>query len=147
MKTVALLGAALCLVPLALAQDKKDAAFDAGKLVGEWTYVEGTKAGEKVPKDNLAGKVTFTKDTVTVPAGPDMKFLMAYKLDTKASPVAIDLEIKDGPVKEGKAQGIIAVEGDTLKFCYVAAPGGKRPTKFESTKDNGAFYFVLKRVK
>src|SRR5262245_43405825 len=131
MKTLGMLGLAACLAPFALAGGaQKDAAFDAAKLVGEWTYVAGTKAGEKVAQESLAGKVTFTKDTVTVPAGPDAKFLMAYKLDAKASPATIDLEIKDGPVKEGKAQGIIAIEGDELKFCYVPAEG-KRPTKFE----------------
>jgi uncharacterized protein (TIGR03067 family) len=125
---------------------KKPEPLDPAKLVGDWTYVSGVKAGEKLPADHLAGKVTFTKDTVLVPAGKDMKFVMAYKIDPKASPATIDLDIKDGPVKEGKAAGIIALEGDELKLCYAVAPG-KRPEKFESTKDNGAMYFVLKRAK
>lgn len=142
MKRFTVLGVVLGVALTAAAQDKK---FDAAKLVGDWTYVEGMRGGEKVGKESLGAKVTFTKDTVTVPAGPDAKFLMAYKVNGKASPVAIDLEIKDGPVKEGKAVGIIALEGDTLKLCY--SPEGKRPAKFESTKDNGAFYFVLKRAK
>jgi uncharacterized protein (TIGR03067 family) len=133
----------------AVADDKADkgAAFDAAKLVGNWDYVAGTKSGEKVEKDHLVGKVTITKDTITIPAGQDMKFVIAYKLNTKASPVGVDMDIKDGPVKEGKAEGIIELKGDDLKLCYVPMPGGKRPTKFESTKDNGAFYFVLKRSK
>lgn len=136
-----------CAVGVAMAQDaKKAAAFDPAKLVGDWTYVEGTRGGDKVNKESLTSKVTFTKDTVTVPAGPDAQFLMAYKLDTKATPIAIDLDIKDGPVKEGKALGILQLDGDTLKVCYVPEPG-KRPAKFESTKENNAFYFVLKRVK
>jgi uncharacterized protein (TIGR03067 family) len=123
----------------------KTATFDAAKLLGEWTYVSGVKAGEKVEKDRLEGKVVFTKDRITIPAGGDMKFVMAYKLDTKANPVAIDMEIKEGPVSEGKAKGIITIEGDQLKLCYHPT-GGDRPKKFESTKDNGAFYFVLKKA-
>lgn len=134
---VAFIGAAL-----ATAEEKN--TFDAKKLEGSWTYVEGKRSGDAAAKESLQGKVTFTKDTITVPAGPDMKFTMAFKINAKANPVEIDIEIKDGPVNEGKAVGIIEVTGDTLKLCYSAA--NKRPKKFESTKDNGAFYFVLKRA-
>jgi uncharacterized protein (TIGR03067 family) len=146
MRRVAAVALVLGVAFVAAAQDKKDAKFDPAKLVGDWTYVEGARSGEKVPKERLGEKVTFTKDIVTVPAGPGEKFTIAYKLNTKMTPVAIDLDIKDGPVKEGKALGIIEMEGDMVKFCYAPDPG-KRPTKFESTKENGAFLFVLKRAK
>ena len=49
-----------------------------------------------------------------------------------------------------KAEGILSLNGDELKLCYVdisAKDPGKRPAKFESTKDNKAFYFVFKRAK
>jgi uncharacterized protein (TIGR03067 family) len=149
MKSFVALGASLLLAAYLSADEaKKDAPFDAGKLVGDWTYVSGAKSGEAVDKDHLQGKVTFTKDTITMPAGPNEKFVMAYKVDAKASPAAIDMEIKDGPVKEGKAEGIVSINGDELKICYVPTfAGAKRPTKFESTKDNGAFLFVLKKSK
>jgi hypothetical protein len=46
------------------------------------------------------------------------------------------------------AEGIIELKGDELKIAYgVTGMGGKRPEKFESTKDNGAHYFVLTRKK
>ena len=147
MKYLATLAVALFLTPIVGAEEKKEAKFDPAKLVGDWTYVSGEKGGEKVAKENLAGKVTFGKDTITLPAGPDMKFVMAYKVDDKATPATINMEIKDGPVKEGKAIGIISVDGDELKLCYVPDGSDKRPTKFESTKDNKAFFFVLKRAK
>ena len=142
---VVALGVALA----ARAEDvKKDAKFDASKMEGKWTYVSGTRAGETVEKDHLVGEVVITKDTITMPAGPDSKFVIGYKVDAKGTPVKIDMEIKDGPVKEGKAEGLIELKGDELKLCYaVISTGGKRPEKFESTKDNGAFYFVLKRMK
>jgi uncharacterized protein (TIGR03067 family) len=139
------------LVVTAVAGDepKKEAGLDPAKLVGDWTYVSGVRAGEKVEKDRLAGTVTITKDAVTLPAGPDQKFVIGYKIDAKANPATIDLDIKDGPVKEGKAVGIIALDGDEFKLCYVPVEDKdtKRPAKFESTKDNKAFYFVLKRKK
>jgi uncharacterized protein (TIGR03067 family) len=150
MTRIACLAAVLLVFPATGTAQKGD-GFDPGKIVGEWTYVSGVRAGEMVPKDHLGGKVTFTKDAITVPAGPDAKFLMAYKVDPKAKPAAIDMDIKDGPVKEGKALGIIAIEGDEMKLCYVNVPKDKadtkRPTKFESTKENEAFLFVLKRAK
>jgi uncharacterized protein (TIGR03067 family) len=148
MRRIVLLGLVAALSCGVSTAEEKKADFDVKKLVGDWTYVSGTKSGEILPKDHLVGTVTFTKDTVTVPAGPDAKFLMEFKIDAKASPATIDLNIKDGPVKEGKAIGIIAVEGDLLKIAYVPAEGdAKRPTKFESAKDSGVLFLTLKKTK
>src|SRR5262249_9155501 len=129
------------------AEEKKN--FDAAKLIGNWSYVSGKESGNDVKKEVLAGKVTFTKDTITVPSGTDKPFLMSYTVDSKTSPANIDMTIKDGPVKEGKAIGIISVEGDELKLAYtvVMDKDAKRPTKFESTKENKAFFFVMKKAK
>jgi uncharacterized protein (TIGR03067 family) len=147
MKTLASLGLML-LAATALAEDKKETPLDAAKLVGDWTYVSGVRAGEKVDKDHLVGAVAITKDTIKVPSGDkDKPFVMAYTIDAKTSPAKIDMEIKDGPVKEGKAEGLIALEGNEIKLAYVIVGAGKRPTKLESTKDNGAFFFVLKKAK
>ncbi len=139
----------LC-VSLASAQDEEKKkkrerrAFDVEKLLGDWSYQSGKRAGEDVSEESLQGTVTFTKETVTLPGGPDAKFVMAYELDTSKRPTMIDLEIKSGPVPEGKAQGIIRMNEDRLTICYI--PGDSaRPEKFESTKENGAFMFVLKR--
>jgi uncharacterized protein (TIGR03067 family) len=152
MKTVAT--ACLALLVLAVAHpfgrgEEKKAKFDATKLVGTWKYTAGTKSGEKVAQESLAGEVVFTKDTITLPAGPDMKFVMGYKIVGEGSPAKIDMEIKDGPVKEGKAQGIISIEGEVLNLCYKPdmGDGAKRPEKFESNKDNGNFLFELKKAK
>ncbi len=145
MRTTLALGLAL-LVAYPLAADDKKPAVDVAKLAGDWTFVSGARGGAAIDKDRLKAKITFAKDTVTIPTAEGEKFIMAFKIDTKANPPAIDMEIKDGPVKEGKAVGIIALDGDDLKLCY-NAEGGKRPEKFESTKENNAFYFVLKRAK
>jgi uncharacterized protein (TIGR03067 family) len=135
---------ALSLVAFVAADDKKADKFDAAKMVGDWTIVEGVRAGEKVGEDHLQVKVTATKETFILD-GPAGKFVMGYKLDTKASPVGIDMEIKEGPIQEGKAIGIVWVKGDEMKLCYIPMADGTRPAKFESTKDNGAFFFTMKR--
>lgn len=146
---LALLVGAIALVAARAEDDKKkEATFDAAKMVGDWEFVSGVRAGEKVEKDRLKAKVTISKDKFVLPAG-DSKFVMKYKLDTKASPVKLDMEIEDGPVKEGKAVGIIDLKDGELKICYVSISGAdeKRPEKFESTEKNKAFYFVLKKAK
>lgn len=123
---------------------KRKSAMDVTKLPGDWTYTAGTRAGEKADAARLQGTVTFTKDTVTIPAGPDAKFVMAYKIDTSKTPATIDLEIKDGPVKEGSTKGIIKLEGNKLSICY-SSEGAERPKAFTSTEKDGNSLFELKR--
>ena len=134
-------------VALGHAEDKK-VEFDATKLTGEWTFVSGTKRGEKVEGPSLEGKISFGKGELKMP-GPDGHALtVSFKIDAKQSPATIELEIKDGQFAGSKASGIVEFRGEQLHLLYVPQFGdaGKPPSKFESTADNGAFYFVLKRV-
>ena len=62
--------------------------------------------------------MTISKDKFIVPAGPDGEFVMAFTIDDKQHPLAIDLTIESGPVAEGKAIGIIKLENGKLSFCY-----------------------------
>jgi len=144
MRMIVAAALALGVIGLSHAEDKK-----FGKLEGKWSYTAGMRDGDKVAKEALQGEVIFTKDQITVPSGGDKPFLMKYTLNMKVMPVAIDMEITDGPVTEGKALGIVEVDGDALKIAYAPVMDDKtmRPKKFESTKENGAFYFELKRVK
>jgi uncharacterized protein (TIGR03067 family) len=148
-KTLATLVVAFSIVVAANAEDTKaKAAFDPAKIVGVFQITEGTRQGDKIDKEKFKAKITVTKDTFTVP-NEDQKFTIAYKIDTKPTPAAIDMEITDGPVKDIKAIGIVAADGDGFKLCYAVqeGPDTKRPTKFESTKENNAFLFVLKPEK
>jgi uncharacterized protein (TIGR03067 family) len=146
-KTLTGLIAAVLVAAPVFAEDTKvkESTFDAAKLLGDWKFVSGQKAGEKSDPDRLKAKIKITKDVITIGDG-DMKFVIAYKIDAKANPAAIDMEIKEGPGTDAKAVGIVALDGDGFKLCYVQkeADDTKRPTKFESTKDNNAFLFVLK---
>jgi uncharacterized protein (TIGR03067 family) len=129
------------------AEDKKPAEFDAKSLVGKWTFTEGVKGGEKTEADKLKDPAEITADKITLKT-PDATFVFKYKADSKASPVAIDMEIlePDG-FKGAKAKGIIALDGGVLKLAYNPAPDGARPKDFKSTKDNGNHVYTMKKAK
>jgi uncharacterized protein (TIGR03067 family) len=128
-----------------IATDEKD-KFDSGKLVGTWSYVSGEKNGTKVDPENLkAGKVTFTKETITLES-PQGKFVMKYTLDTKTNPVSLSMEMTESPFGAGAmSKGIIEIKGDELKMCY--ATEGDAPKKFETKEGSNVNLFVLKRSK
>lgn len=140
------LGVVLAVAGLAAADDDKKAG--ESMLVGKWKLTDGKKAGTAVGDDVKKGYYEISKDAIKIFDGMTDKptFVMKYTLDTKASPVAIDMEITEGPapeVKGAKAKGIVEVKGDELKICYEPM-GGDRPTKFDGEK----FYaFTLKREK
>jgi uncharacterized protein (TIGR03067 family) len=139
MKAIALtLGLAACAALSAGAADEK---ID---LAGKYTLVSGKKNGAAVDDSAKKAKYSATADKFTIDGG-DMKFVMSYKLDTKASPVAIDMEILEGPegTKGSKAVGIVEMKGDILKLAY-SLDKEKRPKNFEG-KDG--FYMELKKQK
>jgi uncharacterized protein (TIGR03067 family) len=148
MKLFATMFALVAVSALVFGEDKPK--FDAEKLVGRWKFTEGTKSGDKVDAKGLeATAVTFTKDTVTLEGGGE-KHVMKFKIDATKTPVHVDFEGEEGPSKGFKAEGIMSLDGDILKLAYATnIPGfdGKRPEKFESTKDNKAFLFVMKKMK
>ena len=140
------LGLVMVAVSAVVAEDKKAAKLDPEKLVGSWKIVEGSKAGEKAGADATKGAITLTKDKITLADG-DMKFEFSYKVDTKVEPTAIDMEIvQPDALKGAKAKGIIKLDGGKVTLCYHPM-NGDRPTKFESTKDNGNYMFVLEAKK
>jgi uncharacterized protein (TIGR03067 family) len=143
-KVMAMAVCALVLGSAPLGADDKDSKFDAAKLVGDWTYVSGMKGGERADANNLKNKVVITKETWTLTG--DQKFVMKYDLDTTKKPVGIKFKMTESPFGAGaEAVGIIAFDGKELKVCY-DPEGKKAPEKFESTKENKAHLFVLKKA-
>jgi uncharacterized protein (TIGR03067 family) len=131
------------------AADKQKApGFDATELVGEWSIQSGTRQGNKIESERFPPAVQVSKESFTIPAGPDQSFVIAYKVDAKTNPIAIDFDIKSGPTpdgpSEGHAVGIMKLESGELTLCYDPM-GQKRPEKFETTEDNGCFMFVMKK--
>jgi uncharacterized protein (TIGR03067 family) len=141
-------GIALLFGAALTADEKNDKAFDPAKLEGNWKITAGAKFGEKIAADadTLKGVIVISKDTITIKQGDEEAHKMSYKLDTKASPVAITMTGTLGPAKDMTSEGIIELKGDELKLCY-SLPGEKRPEKFESPKDSKTLCFTLKRAK
>ena len=137
-----LLGLAVGLLAVTAAADDKPTPLDPAKLVGDWTIVEGTKAGDKTEK--AGGPVTVTKDKMTL-KNEDITFVFGFKLDEKATPAAIDFTILEpDSFKDGKAKGIIKLADGKVTLCYHPM-GGDRPKEFKSTKEDGNFLFVMKK--
>ncbi len=140
------LGFALAVTASVAAQDKKAAKFDPAKLPGTYSFEEGVKNGEKVPADHLKGmSLIVTKDMMTMKT-TDGDFVFKYTVDATKSPVALDLEITEGPVGKGsKSKGIIALEGSTLKIAYNPMEGAA-PKDFDANKGTDAHSFTLKKM-
>lgn len=142
------LGLGLAFFSAATAEDKKDEKkpLDPAKLVGKWSITEGLKGGEKIGDDAKKGVIEFTKDKISLKAA-DAEFEFAYTVDVKAIPAGVDLEIlKPEGFKGAKAKGIIKLEDGKATLCYHPM-GGDRPKKFESTRDNGNYLFMMKAAK
>lgn len=138
--------ACVSFVGLATAEDKK-ATLDPAKLTGNWKITSGKKGGNELTDMAKQGTFVFSKDDISIKNGDNTLFVISYKLDTKTTPVNIDLEITKGPddgAKGSKAKGIIELNGDEIKLCYPPF-GGERPKKFEGAGDY--YYFVLTREK
>lgn len=128
------------------AADEKP-ALDAAKLAGNWTVTAGTKAGEKADAAKYKNPAVFAKDTIGFKT-EEGEFEFKYSVDAKANPATIELEIlKPDGFKGAKAKGLIKLDGDKLWLVYNPEPEGKRPEKFESTKDNKFFLFEMKKAK
>lgn len=146
MKTAAAFALALGLVGFAglaaRAEDKKKA--DGPKLEGNYTLVSGKKNGTAVDDEAKKGKFAFTAEKITI-EGMGVKFVMSYKLDPKATPTGIDMEILEGPegTKGAKAVGIVEAKDGTVKLAY-SLDKEKRPKNFDG-KDG--FLFELKKAK
>jgi uncharacterized protein (TIGR03067 family) len=145
---VLVLGAAVGLVSVSAAQEKKAAKVDPAKLVGTYEFVSGVRDGEKVPADHFKS-VSFivTKDMMELKT-PDGSFKFSYKIDASKTPAVVDMEITDGPVGKGmKSKGIVSLDGDTLKLAYNPAGGDTAPTDFECKKGSNCHGFTMKREK
>ncbi|MDY3559749.1 TIGR03067 domain-containing protein [Gemmata sp. JC673] len=139
MKTFALVaGLVACSALIARAADEK---LD---LAGTYTLVAGKKNGADVDATAKKAQYIVTADKFTIKGG-EITFVMGYKLDAKATPAQVDMEILEGPegTKGTKAIGILELKGDTLKIAY-SLDKEKRPKEFDGKT---GYYFELKKEK
>jgi len=136
------LAAALLALPAAVGEDKGD---KAAHLLGKYTVVSGKRDKHDLPKKDFEDSVVvFEKGKVYGHDNNKKEFFGAtYKLDTSSKPWKITM-VSTSPKKGEEADGVIEVDGDTVRLAY-ALPGGKTPTGFEAGEKQQSF--VLKRMK
>lgn len=127
----------------------KEPPAKAPSIVGQWTGEKAVAGGKELPVP--AGGISFTFEEdgkLHIREGMrDKVDTGSYKLDAKKDPAEIDL-MPPADKKEPVVSGIYKLDGDTLTFAFSrGAPGGARPTKFESPEGSEVIVMTLKRVK
>lgn len=116
-----------------------------GPLTGSYTLVGGELPNGKSPsKAAIGARVEFTRDLVrSFDARDNEQYVARYTLDTTQEPWVIHMT-SVSPKAGDRADGIIVLEGNTLKLCY-ALPGAKRPREFKT--GDRLMLFTLKRAR
>ena len=119
----------------------------ASRMTGTWSCASATINGK--PLSESAAKklrLTMTDTRYKTERTDEVLFDSTYRLDTTKMPVHINMVGTEGDLIGKEAQGIVAVEGDTLMICYTM-PGKPRPKAFESAANSEAYLIVWKREK
>ena len=131
----------------ACAAEKENNANIASRMSGTWSCVAATINGKPLA-DSTVKKLHLTmSDTrYKTERNDEVLFDSTYRLDTAKTPMHINMVGTEGDLAGKEAQGIIAMEGDTLKICYTM-PGKPRPDSFASAANSEAYLIVWKREK
>ena len=131
----------------ACAAEKEINANVTPRMTGTWSCAAATINGKPLA-DTTVKKLhlTMTDTRYKTERNDEVLFDSTYRLDTMKSPAHINMVGTEGDLAGKEAQGIIAVEGDTLKICYTM-PGKPRPVSFASATNSEAYLIVWKRVK
>jgi uncharacterized protein (TIGR03067 family) len=115
-------------------------------LRGNWVctaaVVDGKPLAEGVVKEL---RLTITSERYETRRAEEVLFDSTYRVDSSKNPRQIEMVATEGDAAGQPALGIYAVDGDTLRMCYVL-PGGQRPTSFESKPGSKAFLVTWKRA-
>src|SRR5262249_15843079 len=93
----------------------------------------------------------FQERAVIVTSKAGKMVTYPYRTDTAKTPTQIDVQPAAGVGLQRSKQGIIQIDGATLKICFVQ-PTVKgverpRPTAFMTMPGDGCIFYVMKRVK
>ncbi|MGL6075645.1 MAG: TIGR03067 domain-containing protein [Fimbriiglobus sp.] len=125
-------------------EEKKPEKLDPAKLLGDWKVTEGMRAGKKSDEKAMQGVVTIAKEKMTFKT-EQVTFVFGYKIDDKKDPIEIDLDLLEPVELKSSAKGIMKFVDGKLTLCY-HPKDGPRPTKFESTEENGNYLFTHKKT-
>lgn len=115
-------------------------------LDGRWLPVAMEFGGKPFPEEARKGIVLeIDGEAYTVTVGKEVD-KGTVKVDTTASPVAIDIVGVVGPNKGKTILGIVEVGKDTLRVCYDFS-GGDRPKEFKTAEGTGHFLVTYERAK
>ncbi|MBI3409425.1 MAG: TIGR03067 domain-containing protein [Planctomycetes bacterium] len=149
--SVLLLAPCLLIVASAGGQEKKGEGKDDLELFqGSWKIVSWATGSENsVPEETLEGwKFIFNKEKYDLKASENNSEDGTFKIDPKAKPKHMELNIKSGN-DDGKRQlGLYEFENaNKLKICF-ALPGAEdRPKEIAAKDDPVTMVIILEREK
>ena len=146
MKTLVAIMAVLIVVSTSAAE-KETSANLMSRATGTWSCASATINGKILPDSSVKKlHLTMTATRYKTERNDEVLFDSTYQLDTTKVPARINMVGTEGDLIGKEAQGIIAVEGDTLKVCYTM-PGKPRPAIFASATNSEAYLIIWKREK
>ena len=116
------------------------------QMTGTWSCVSATINGKPLSESAVKKlRLTMTETRYKTERSDEVLFDSTYRLNAMKTPVQINMVGTEGDLIGKEAQGIIAVEGDTLKICYTM-PGKLRPVSFASAiNSEGISYHLAAR--
>jgi len=120
---------------------------DLEKLAGEWECTSATNDGKPIAEETVKKlRLTITKEGgYKTTLGEQVLFDSTCMVDSQKQPSQIDMIGTEGENKGKAAQGIYALDKDSLKICYTM-PGKDRPASFDSQPGSAATLVVWKRL-
>lgn len=109
------------------------------KVTGDLKKLQGTWVSESGPESKWSFDGEKLKATVN---GGD--YICTVKVDSKASPATMDLDIKEGAAAGQASKAIYKFDGEKLVICVTHPGVADRPTKFEAVEDS-VILFELKK--
>ena len=138
---------AMLVVAGAGAAEKVTGPNFSSQVIGTWSCVNATINGKSLSESSTKKlRLTMTDTRYKTQRNDEVLFDSTYRLDTTKAPVQINMIGTEGDLIGKEAQGIIAMEGDTLKICYTM-PGKRRPIAFASATNSEAYLIVWKRAR
>ncbi|MEC5126008.1 hypothetical protein VSU19_04565 [Verrucomicrobiales bacterium BCK34] len=116
---------------------------DAAQVLGKWKGFMANSDGEP---DNPI-ELEFTEEMITAKRfSGEVMGTGTYRIRGSGDSMHIDVEGKSGEYDGKDYEGIIGVEGKTLKWCSTNdQPSAKRPRDFQTDIHQNHFLMILKR--